>query len=473
MRYELYEDQLDLVTRVRMAMRRYRSVLMQSATGSGKTQIALNMIEGAQSKGSTAWFLVPRKELMAQTMESMIADGINFGVIAPGHVPNPFALVQIGMTPTVARRLERLRAPKVCFIDECHYGGAELDRIIAWLKAAGTYIVGLSATPLKTNGQGMCEWYDHMEEGLPLGDLIERKRLSDFRYFAPSHVDLSAVKVKGGNYVQTQLESFMEDQDVLIGDAVSSYADNAMGMLNIGFATSRKHAGKCVDKFRDRGIAAMSIDGTMGDDERRRIIQGFAKREFTVLFNVALLTFGFDLAQAAQMDVTVECMSDLNPMKSLPMQMQKWGRTLRKKPYPALIFDHANNWREHDFPDSPRAWSLEGVERRGPRGEQERDVKVRQCEIATGGCGYVFKPAPVCPNCGRVMPVNSREVDEVDGHMAEIDRAAAEAARKGARQEQGRTDTLEGLIALGRNKGYKNPEFWAKRVMAGRKQKHG
>ena len=77
----------------------------------------------------------------------------------------------------------------------------------------------------------------------------------------------------------------------------------AFGKLNVVFATSRKHAGIIKDTFKAAGITAQMIDGTMGPDERKRIIMGFARREYTVLVSVALLTFGFDLAAAAGMDV--------------------------------------------------------------------------------------------------------------------------------------------------------------------------
>ena len=118
------------------------------------------------------------------------------------------------------------------------------------------------------------------------------------------------------------------------------------------------------------GITAQMIDGTMGPDERKRIILGFARREYTVLVSVALLTFGFDLAAAAGMDVTVESMSDLCPRKSLPMMLQVWGRVLRMKDHPAIIADHAGNWRENGFPDDDRDWSLDGSNKRATSDEK-------------------------------------------------------------------------------------------------------
>ena len=463
---QLYPDQSDLVGRVRQSMRHSKGVLMQSPTGSGKTRMALDMIAGAYAKGSSCVFAVPRKELLSQTIKTISEYGIPFGVISPDHTYNPLAKIQIAMTPTLARRLDKIPAPKILFADEAHYGGAELDRVIEWSRAGGGWRVGLSATPLKTNGKPMSDHYDHMEMGLPMADLIKMKRLSDFRYFAPQQPDLSAVASRNGEYVQSQLADFMEADRAIIGDAVKTYRELAFGKLNVVFATSRKHAGIIKDMFNAAGITAMMIDGTMGPDERKRIILGFARREYTVLVSVALLTFGFDLAAAAGMDVTVESMSDLCPRKSLPMMLQVWGRVLRMKPDPAIIADHAGNWRENGFPDDPRDWSLDGSKKRAT--SDEKAEPVRQCDIASGGCGFVHRPAPVCPNCGRVYPVMSREVEHIDGELAEIDRAAMVRERK---QEQGRADSLEALRELAKREG-RNPR-WADHVWNARQRKRG
>jgi len=465
---ELYPDQSDLVGRVRQSMRRHKGVLMQSPTGSGKTRMALDMIAGAYAKGSSCVFSVPRKELLAQTIKTISEYGIPFGVISPDHSYNPFAKIQIAMTPTLARRLDKIPAPKILFADEAHFGGAELDRVIDWSRAGGGWRVGLSATPLKTNGKPMSDHYDHMEMGLPMADLIKMKRLSDFRYFAPQQPDLSAVASRNGEYVQSQLADFMEADRAIIGDAVKTYRELAFGKLNVVFATSRKHAGIIRDTFNAAGITAMMIDGTMGPDERKRIILGFARREYTVLVSVALLTFGFDLAAAAGMDVTVESMSDLCPRKSLPMMLQVWGRVLRMKDDPAIIADHAGNWRENGFPDDPRDWSLDDSKKRAT--SDEKAEPVRQCDIASGGCGFVHRPAPVCPNCKRVYPIMSREVEQIDGELAEIDRATMVRERK---QEQGRAETLDDLIRVGAQRGMKNPSGWARHVFNARQMRSG
>lgn len=453
---ELYPDQADLIDRTRAAMRLHKAVLVQAATGFGKTVLAAAMIKSAAAKGNRCTFVVPRRELLRQTAETLQAYQIPFGYVAAGYGPNPFATVQLATSGTLSRRLDRAPATRVAFIDETHFGADELARIIGHYRAAGAWIIGLSATPWKLSGQGLGDWYQAMECGPPIADLIASGRLSRYRLFAPSHPDLSGIKTVAGDYAKGELSARMEGDRVLIGNAVKHYASHAMGRLNIAYCTSVRHAEIVAQAFRDGGVPASAISGAMDDDTRSSLVRRFARRELLVLANCSLLTFGFDLASAAQMDVTVESMSDLSPTKSLSLQLQKWGRVLRRKDYPALIFDHAGNVDRHGLPDDPREWSLEGRAKR--ESDAERALPVRQCSA----CYHCHRPAPECPACGFVYPVQSRMVEEVDGDLAEV---------TGARKPpspQAMAKDLDALIRLGQAKGMKNPAGWAAHVMSAR-----
>lgn len=460
---ELYPDQKQSIDALRNSMRRHKYILLQGATGSGKTAMATYMIANAKQKNNKTLFLVPRKELLKQTSESFRENNIPHSFMASGYEFNPYASVYIGMVGTLINRLDKLPKINLLIVDETHYGSGTLDRIIAHFKKQGAYIVGLSATPWKLSGQGLGCWYDNMVCGPSIGDLIENKRLSEYRLFAPNTPDLSGIKISAGDYAKGQLSSFMEQERVLIGNAVNHYREHAMGRLNIAYCVSIKHSQIVCESFKSAGIPAAHIDGKTPDDERRRIIRAFARRELLVLCNCELLTFGFDLSMASGMDITVECMSDLRPTKSLALQMQKWGRVLRYKDYPALIFDHAGNVREFGLPCEDREWSLADRAQK-KRGGSEPNIPVRQCEE----CFFVHRPAPNCPSCGYEYEINGREIDEVDGILGEVDPATF---RKQKRSEQGMAKTIDDLIALGYQRGYKNPEFWAAKVYTGRGRK--
>lgn len=460
-----FPDQFDLINGVRNSMRRYKSVLMQSATGTGKTVMASYMMQQAHGKGSRCIFVVPRRELLRQTAKTLDGYRIPYGCIAAGYTDNPFARIRLATSGTLARRLDTIAPPNILFVDECHFGGGDIDRIIKWAKDGGAWVIGLSATPWKLSGKGLGDWFDDMVQGPQIKWLIENKRLSDYRLFAPNRPDLSKIKTTAGDYNKGQLDDMMTEDRVLIGNAVKHYREHAMGRLNVAFGTSVKHAEIIAQSFRDAGIPAAHVSGAMDDDEIARRVKAFARRELLVLANCSLLTFGFDLAAAAGVDVTVESMSDLSPTQSLSLQMQKNGRVLRMKDYPALIFDHSGNVDRHGLPDADRQWTLEGREKK--KGASERTEPTRQCEC----CYFVDRPKPVCANCGHVFPVKAREIEQIDGELVEIDKNAQIEAKVKDKMAQGMAKTYSELVAHFVLKGSKNPHYQAKMIMDARKRK--
>jgi DNA repair protein RadD len=460
---KLRDYQSDMVERVKSGMSRHKWQLLQLATGGGKTFTAGHMINSARLKGNTCFFVVPRRELLKQTAESYASVGIPFSYVAAGYTYNPFAKVQLCTVGSLAKRLDKVKPPRLMFVDETHYGSNQLGQIIQWAKDAGSYGVGLSATPSRTDGRGLGMWYSDMVEGPTTRDLIDRGELSDYRLFGVDNPDMTGIRTVAGDYAKGQLADKMEQDKVLVGSAVSHYRAHAMGRLNVAFCASVKHAEIVADSFRQGGVPAACIHGGQDDAERARIIRAFARRELLVLTSCQLLTFGFDLSSAAQMDVTVECISDLQPTQSLAMQLQKYGRALRKKDYPALLFDHAGNAARHGFPDDERDWTLEDKEKR-KGGNSEPTLPVRQCPE----CYFVHRPSPVCPNCGFEYPVASRVIEEVEGELQELER---ERQRKAERMEQGMAKTYPELVALAVMKGYRNPHGWAQAVIKGRGRK--
>ena len=446
----LHPDQTEMLDRTVASMRAgNRNVLLQMPTGSGKTVVASEIVRRATAKGSKTWFLVPRKELLRQTSATYRQFGLRHTYIASGYHYNPYAYTAICSTETVKRRLDGLATPNLAIIDELHYGGAGLDTIIKWLKERGAFIVGLTATPWRLSGQGLGCWMDDMVDGPSIKWLIDNRRLSGYRAYAPSAPDLSGVGKTAGDYSKGQLDERMRADRVLIGNAVSHYKQHAMGRLCVAYCVSVAHAEQVAEAFREQGVPAAAMDGTTPDEVRKHLIGQFADRKLMVLTNCDLLTFGFDLAAQVGRDVTVEVMSDLRPTKSLALQMQKWGRVLRRKDDPAQIFDHAGNIAEHGMPCEDRPWSLSDWKTKGERGGVERSLPVRQCS----NCFFCHKPSPSCPSCGYVYPVDSRKIDEIDGMLAEIKEAQA---RKSKSMEVGMARTIDDLRRIAKERGYKS-----------------
>lgn len=461
---KLYPDQEEVLNELRRSIKTSKAVLLQSPTGSGKTAMATHMIWSAKDKGKRIVFTVPRKDLLEQTSETFNSYGIQHGYIAAGKTYNPYARVYIGMVDTMARRVSALPPADLVLVDETHFGASSLDNIISHYKMAGSWLIGMSATPWKLSGEGLGKWYDTMVQGKTIKWLIENKRLSDYRYFyGKTKPDLSGIGITAGDYAKGQLADFMEHQGIIIGDCVNDYRNRAMGRLHIVRCASIKHSQMTAQSFRNAGIPAQHVDGDTPMDERKRIFRAFARREILVLTFCDLLNFGFDLSQASGMDVCIESCSDLRPTKSLAGQMQFWGRALRIKDYPAIMMDHVNNYIDHGLPCSDREWTLES--RMQTKKSTDRAPPTRQCE----NCFFVHPPAPVCPDCGHVYEIKSRQIEEIDGELQEADK---EKMRALASKDTKEVYSLEELIQIGRARGYKNPTYWASKVMAGNMKKN-
>lgn len=451
---ELRDYQQDIVTQARQAFRAgERTVLIQLPTGGGKTVLGSFMVQGSSAKGLCCWWLVHRRELLNQASRTFYEMGIPHGFISGGRSSDPAQRVQIGSVQTVARRLDRLPPPDVIVFDEAHHlGAAQWQQIFEAYRDAK--VIGLSATPWRLDGKGLGHWFSTMILGPSPADLMARGSLSNYRLFAPSTPDTSSVATQMGDFKKNDLSAVM-DKPSITGDAVQHYRRLAPGKRAVAFACSIEHSLHVVEQFRGSGIAAEHVDGQMDHNERDAIISRFVAGQTLVLSNADLLGEGFDVP-------AIEAAILLRPTQSLSLHLQQVGRALRPAPgkTEAIILDHAGNSIRHGLPDDEREWTLDDREKRKKKGD-EATVAVRQCVK----CFRVYSPAPHCPGCGYAPPTISREVEQKDGVLAEIDPAAIRAARK---QEERRAGSVEELTQIGIKRGYKNPAGWARNYFAAR-----
>jgi DNA repair protein RadD len=370
---DLHEHQEKFVNEIRDSMRRRnKAICCVAPTGMGKTVCASYMINEATRKGSKIHFLVHRRDLIRQTAYTLDQFGVNYSYIAAGHAYNPYSRVHICSIDTFRNRLDKVPVPNLAMFDEGHLACSPTwSKAIDHYKAHGTWILTFTATPIRTDGTGLGKHFTDMICGPDIAWLMENGFLSKYLMYAPSAPDLSGIATRAGEFAKDQLCARMDADNVLIGDAVRHYEKYAMGRLAIAYCVSRKHSENVAAQFRNAGIPAQHIDGETPMDERTRIIRAFARREILVLTNVALISTGFDVAASAGVDVTVECIIDLAPTKSTSLCLQKWGRGLRRKPYPAILLDHAANWTRHGRPDDPRQWTLADSERKQSKSEEK------------------------------------------------------------------------------------------------------
>jgi flagellar biosynthesis/type III secretory pathway protein FliH len=136
----------------------------------------------------------------------------------------------------------------------------------------------------------------------------------------------------------------------------------------------------------------------------------------------------------------------------------------------AKIIDCVGNYTRIGLPTDEREWSLSKPVKKRRELSPEGNFYIRCCPE----CYMTFATAPICPFCGTEYPLHPREIQA--HHDIELARITAEEAarvneaKKKSRIEQGRANSFEELVKLGKQRGYKNPAFWAAQVMRGRRR---
>ena len=431
--------------------RGHNAVLLNLPTGGGKTVTASHIVHSAADKGKVCWWLCHRRELLAQASATFHGFDIPHSTVRSGHISNPDARVQVGSIQTIVNRLDHLPQPDLIVFDETHHiGAASWDAIFRRFPHAKK--LGLTATPWRLDGKGLGAWYSAMVTGPTPGELIAAGSLSPFRLFAPAQPDLSDVSTVAGDYQRSALAQAM-DKPAIVGDAIGHYRRLCAGRRAVAFAVGVEHSRNIAAQFIAAGIPAEHVDGAMSDAERDAAVERFRRGDTLILTNADLFGEGFDVP-------SIEAAILLRPTKSLSLYLQQVGRSLRPMPgkEAAIILDHAGNSIVHGLPDDERAWSLEDRPKRSKGAASENPV--RQCTE----CFFVYRPAPICPQCGHRAVAPVREIETVEGTLEEVRRTEAMQRKR----EQGRADSFEALVELGRQRGYKNPAFWASKVWASR-----
>lgn len=457
----LRQDQEDVRTKLRVALRTSSSVLVFAPTGFGKTVLASALIKLILSAGKRVIFAVHRLALIKQTAVTLDAFGIPYTYIAAGMPHNPYAKVFIASIDTLKNRLGKYPVDYI-FIDEAHLGASEgWSAVVAHYKSTKTKIIGLSGSPERLDGKPLGDVFDNLVMGPSVSWLIEQGFLSKYRAFSPKGIDLTGIRKEGNEFNKSDLDSLLSGSFIL-GNAVNHWRNLALGKRTIAFAHSVAKARELADQFTSMGYPFVALDANTPQAERDRAFNALADRQIHGITNCNLFAEGFDMSAQVGRDVPIECVLDLYPTNSLARHLQKHGRGLRRKPEPAILLDLVGGFAKLGLPDEEREWSLEGRIKRTREGD-DAEEKVRHCT----NCLCSHAPAPKCPHCGHVYPIAERTIEEVDTELEEID---VEAVKKARKVEQQRARSLDDLIKLGTARGYKSPEKWAAHVYTARSQ---
>jgi DNA repair protein RadD len=419
-----------------------RSTLLVLATGAGKTVCFSYIAKSAAALGRRVLILAHRDTLIKQASRKLAEYEVHHGIIMAGMTPNPTALVQVASVQTMVRRIrKRSYNFDLIIVDEAHLSVANTYReVIAAFPDA--YLLGVTGSPCRLDGKGLGlsagGLYETMVQGVSIRELIDMGFLvRPAVYGSAMHIDMSGVRISGGEYNAADLEAAVDKAD-LIGDCVDHYKRICPGVPAVAWCASIKHSQHVADQFNAAGIPAIVLSGESSPDERDRGLADLAAGRIKVITFAQLLIEGIDCP-------AIGCVMMLRPTMSLASFLQVIGRGLRpvEGKDRCYILDHAGLTMKHGFADDIREWSLDGVAKKKGKKKAVDEVKVKQCDH----CYYCHPPAPACPHCGHEYPVASREPDQVDGTLQEITQEMRDAMRRDQRHEQGRAKTVDELMA--------------------------
>ena len=455
MRVTLRDYQEEAVNEIRAAYGRgHRSVLFCLPTGGGKTVVFCFVAENAVKKGKRVAILVHRQELVAQSVDALQALGLQVGVIAPGHKEDRSKSVQVCSVQSLTRRLDRWGdAFDLIVIDEAHHAVSS-----SWRRILDAYPdahrLGVTATPERLDGKGLRDQFSELITGPGTWDLMQAGHLADCRiYCPPTEIDFKKIRVLGGDFRKDDAAQAMR-RPSLMGDVVAHYKRHIFPGTCIAFCVTVEHAEAVAAEFKEAGVRAAVIDGTLSRTERQALIGGLRTGEVQMLASCEVISEGTDIP-------SVNGCALLRPTNSLSLYLQQVGRCLRPAPGKdhAVILDHAANVRRHGLPQDVRLWSLDGKKAR------EEEEKKREAPWVTV-CQHCFAAIPgggaPCPFCGgeqkKAKPKPKGAFADVDLREIRIEEALIRAREKEERQrkkdEQSKARTLAELQAIGRERGY-------------------
>jgi DNA repair protein RadD len=310
-----------------------RRIMLQIATGGGKTLVASTIAAGLNAVGLRVLFVVPAIELVDQTVMKFWDAGIHdVGVMQADHaMTNATKSVQIASVQTLMRR--ELPPADLVFLDEAHRDFAYVRRWMLAEEWRDVPFIGLSATPWT---KGLGAYYDAFIIGGTAQTLITEGYLCPFKVFAPAHPDLKGVRTVAGDYDEGDLAEVM-DRPPLIADVVDEWHKRAAGRPTLVFAVNRAHAEHLAERFREHGVSTGYVDCFTPEAERVALRRQFASGEMRVVCNVGVLTTGVDW--------DVRCIVLARPTKSEMLFVQMIGRGLRvaEGKSHCIILDHSDS----------------------------------------------------------------------------------------------------------------------------------
>jgi superfamily II DNA or RNA helicase len=321
-------------------------------TGTGKTTLFSSLVAGWHDEGKRVLLVVHRIELVDQIVERLAQFGVQAGVFASGYPLNLESKVQVGMIQGITSNLSWI--PDYVVIDECHHSTADSYTQL-WNHFPEVKILGVTATPVRMDGQGFSDLYQRLLNLYKLEYFFQNDHLVRPLHFFCSSINPKYLKEVNGDYSISEQSKFLI-QTNSINNVVQVYQRYSPNKKGIVFAANVRHSKMLVERFNALGIPAAHICGKVPKDERKEIVNKFKKGIYTILCNYDIVSEGFDVPD-------IDTVLLARRTKSLSTYIQMVGRCLRpdvkngkKNGY---VLDCSGQWLEFGLAGLDFPWELD------------------------------------------------------------------------------------------------------------------
>ncbi len=312
--------------------------LVVAATGIGKTVIAAfdYRILCRQAGGRPRLlFVAHRQEILLQALRTYreVLRDHSFGeMLVGGAIPERFDHLFATINSVAERDLVTTYGADywhTIVIDECHRLAAE--RFDAFVRSAKPKVLlGLTATPERTDGKPILPYFDSRPDGSPAVELrlwhaLDLQLLAPFEYYGcDDETDFSEVPWNQPGEISA-IDSVVTGNDVrakLVINEWERLSGKARATKAIAFCVNVAHAQFMTRKFNEAGLPALCVIGESTDEERRRAPELLHAGKVCVLVTCDLYNEGVDLP-------SVNTLLLLRPTQSPVLFQQQIGRGLR------------------------------------------------------------------------------------------------------------------------------------------------
>ena len=320
--------------------------LLYHATGVGKTITAAT---DAKAVGGRTLFLVNALKLASQAKDTFarVWPEATLGEYTGGQ-KDVSQTVIFATVQSISKDLEKFSptAFDYLIVDECHHAAANTyQKIFTYFHPK--FILGLTATPERSDGEDMLELFQNVAHKMDLKTAVERGVLVPIRCIrVKTNIDLTDVRINGIKYNSQDLESklFIPERNQLIVDTYLKYVN---GKKTVIFCASVDHAAEIAKLLRDNGVNAEAVSGRDRVEIREKVLKDYETGSTDVLCACDLLNEGWDSPHT-----TVLFMA--RPTMSKTIYMQQLGRGTRRCPGKddLLVIDFVDNANMFNMPYS-------------------------------------------------------------------------------------------------------------------------